>query len=90
MITELEEFIPKAYNPLKKVRKIATESTSDALIDYRTYKSKSRSPIVSQGSYELEGFLMAIDAIEKHLMGSRDTVHDFLRFTPPSFTVRVS
>ncbi|KAJ8423852.1 hypothetical protein Cgig2_024098 [Carnegiea gigantea] len=42
------------------------------------------------GPYHWEGFLMEIDAIEKHFVGSRDMVDDFPKFTPPSFTLGVS
>ncbi|KAJ8424087.1 hypothetical protein Cgig2_012695 [Carnegiea gigantea] len=86
VITELKEFIPGAHTPLKRVRKVAVESTSDALIDDKTNKSNSR----SSGSYESEGFLMENDEIEKHFVGPRDKVHDFPKFIPPSFTLRLS
>ncbi|KAJ8430873.1 hypothetical protein Cgig2_011336 [Carnegiea gigantea] len=86
VIIKLEEFIHGARAPLKRVRKVAVQLTSDALIGDMTNKLKSRSWVVSQDSYESEGVLMEIDAIEKHFMGSQDTVHDFLKFTPPSFT----
>ncbi|KAJ8431132.1 hypothetical protein Cgig2_010065 [Carnegiea gigantea] len=47
-----------ARTPLKRVRKDVPE------------KSKSRTPVLSQDSYEIEGFLMEIDTLEKHFMGS--------------------
>ncbi|KAJ8420504.1 hypothetical protein Cgig2_024709 [Carnegiea gigantea] len=84
VITELEEFIPGARSPLKRVRKADVESVSDALIRYLPKRSKSRMPILSQDSYESEGFLMQIDAIEKHLMRSRD------KFAIPSSSLGVS
>ena len=33
---------------------------------------------------------MEIDAIEKHFVRPRDMVHDYPKFTPPSFTLGVS
>ena len=33
---------------------------------------------------------MEIDAIEKHFVGSRDSMHDLPKFTPPNFTHGVS
>ncbi|KAJ8421092.1 hypothetical protein Cgig2_025555 [Carnegiea gigantea] len=47
-MTELEEFILRARTPLKRVRKVIAESTSDALIDDRTNKLKSRNPIIQR------------------------------------------
>ncbi|KAJ8434777.1 LOW QUALITY PROTEIN: hypothetical protein Cgig2_003105 [Carnegiea gigantea] len=75
VVTELEELIPGARSPLKRVRKVATESVSDALIRDRPKRSKNR---------------MLIDAIEKHFAGSRDKVHDFPEFAIPSLSLRVS
>ncbi|KAJ8421869.1 LOW QUALITY PROTEIN: hypothetical protein Cgig2_016479 [Carnegiea gigantea] len=37
-----------------------------------------------------DGFLMEIDVIEKHFVGSRDTVHGFPQFTPPHFNLGLS
>ncbi|KAJ8430652.1 hypothetical protein Cgig2_000643 [Carnegiea gigantea] len=90
VIIELEEFIPRARTPLKRVRKVAAESMSDALISDRTNKSRSRSPVLSQDSYESKGFFIEIDAIGKHFVGSQDTMHDFLKFTSPNLILRVS
>ncbi|KAJ8432174.1 hypothetical protein Cgig2_029015 [Carnegiea gigantea] len=75
VITELEEFIPGARSPLKRVRKVAVESVSDALIRDRLTRSEDRTPI---------------DAIEKHFMGSREMVHDFPQFVISSFILGVS
>ncbi|KAJ8432170.1 hypothetical protein Cgig2_029011 [Carnegiea gigantea] len=72
VITELEEFIPGARTPLKRISKVAAESVSDALIKDRPRRSESRTPVYSQDSCESEGCLMQIDAIEKHFVGSRD------------------
>ena len=83
VIIELDEFIHGARAPLKRVRKVAMESTSDALIGDRTNKLKSRSWVVSQDLYESEGVLKEIATIEKHFVGSQDTVHDFLKFAQP-------
>lgn len=90
VIIELEEFIPGACGPLKRVRKVVAESVSDALIGDMPKASKSRTPVLSQDSYKSEGFLMQIDAIEKQFMGSREKVHDFPQLAIPSFILRVS
>ncbi|KAJ8425624.1 LOW QUALITY PROTEIN: hypothetical protein Cgig2_018409 [Carnegiea gigantea] len=66
VITESEEFILRIHRPLKRVRKVAAESVSDALIRDTPKRSKSRMPVLLQGSYESEGFLMQIDTSEKH------------------------
>ncbi|KAJ8442718.1 LOW QUALITY PROTEIN: hypothetical protein Cgig2_011638 [Carnegiea gigantea] len=42
VITELEELIPGARNPLKRVRKVAAESVSDALVGDTPKRSKSK------------------------------------------------
>ncbi|KAJ8427652.1 LOW QUALITY PROTEIN: hypothetical protein Cgig2_010665 [Carnegiea gigantea] len=81
VITKLEELIPRARTPLKRIRKVAAKLTSDALISKRPNKSNSRILVLLQDSYESEGFLMDI---EKHFVGSRAT------FTPPSFSLGVS
>ncbi|KAJ8424153.1 hypothetical protein Cgig2_001615 [Carnegiea gigantea] len=78
VITELEDLIPGARIPLKRVRNVATESMNDALTRDRPKTWKSRTPVLSQDSYESEGFLMQIDAIEKNF------------FAIPSFSLRVS
>ncbi|KAJ8439650.1 hypothetical protein Cgig2_021662 [Carnegiea gigantea] len=90
VITELQELIPGARSPLKRVRKVATESVSDALIRDTPKRSKSRMPVIWQDSYESEGFLMQINAIEKYFVGSGDKVHDFPQFAIPSFSLGVS
>ncbi|KAJ8446011.1 hypothetical protein Cgig2_012355 [Carnegiea gigantea] len=90
VITELEELIPGARTPLKRVRKVVAKSVSDALIKDTPNRSKSKTPILSQDSFELEGFLKQIDVIEKHFAGSRDKVHDFSQFAIPSFSLGVS
>ncbi|KAJ8423827.1 LOW QUALITY PROTEIN: hypothetical protein Cgig2_017390 [Carnegiea gigantea] len=55
VITELEELIPRACTPLKRVRKVTAISMSDALIRETPKKSKSKTRVLSQGSYESEG-----------------------------------
>ncbi|KAJ8421086.1 LOW QUALITY PROTEIN: hypothetical protein Cgig2_010320 [Carnegiea gigantea] len=90
VIIKLEELIPGARSSLKSIRKIAAESVSDALIRDTPKRSKSRTPVLLQDSYESEGFLMQIDAIEKHFAGSQDKVHDFPQFAIPSFNLGVS
>ncbi|KAJ8439006.1 hypothetical protein Cgig2_013002 [Carnegiea gigantea] len=87
---QMKELIPGVCTLLKRVGKVAVESTTDALISDRPKKSKSGTPVVSQDSYELEGSLIKINSIEKHFVVSRDTVHDFSQFTPPSFSLGVS
>ncbi|KAJ8431994.1 hypothetical protein Cgig2_005923 [Carnegiea gigantea] len=89
-MTELEELIPRGHRPLKRVRNVAAESVSDALISDRPKRSRSRTPILLQDSFESEGFLMQIDEIEKNYTGSRDKVHDFPQFDIPSFDLGVS
>ncbi|KAJ8441460.1 hypothetical protein Cgig2_008721 [Carnegiea gigantea] len=71
-MTELEELIPGARNPVKRIRNVATESVSDAVISDRPKRSRSRTPVLSQDLFESDGFLMQIDDIEKNYMGSRD------------------
>jgi len=61
---------------------------SDALIRDMPKKSKSRTHVLSQDSYESEGFLMETDAID--FMGSWDTVHDYPQFIPPTCSLKVS
>ncbi|KAJ8429605.1 hypothetical protein Cgig2_008835 [Carnegiea gigantea] len=70
IITELEELIPRACSLLKRVRKVAVESVSDVLIRDTPKRSKSRTPVLSQDSYESEGSLMQINTIEKYFVGS--------------------
>ena len=77
-MTKLEELILGAHSPLKRVRNVAAESVSDALIRDMPKRSNSRMPVPSQDSYESEGFLMQINTIKKHFAGSRDKVDDFL------------
>ncbi|KAJ8437685.1 hypothetical protein Cgig2_028623 [Carnegiea gigantea] len=84
VITNLEELIHGARSALKRVRKVVAESVSDALIRDMPKRSNSRMLVLSQDSYESEGFLMQIDIIEKHFAGSRD------KFAIPSFSLRVS
>ncbi|KAJ8426238.1 hypothetical protein Cgig2_018523 [Carnegiea gigantea] len=84
VITELEELIPGGCSPLKRVRKVAMESVSDAHIRDTLKRSKSRTLVLLQDSYEFEGFLMQIDAIEKHFADSRD------KFTIPRLSLGVS
>ncbi|KAJ8420015.1 hypothetical protein Cgig2_020041 [Carnegiea gigantea] len=60
------------------------KSVSDALIRDTRKRSKSRTPVLSQDSFESEGFLMQINVIPKHFGGSRD------KFAIPSFSVSVS
>ncbi|KAJ8439602.1 hypothetical protein Cgig2_017169 [Carnegiea gigantea] len=74
VITELEELTPGARNPLKRARK------------GHSYEVKEQNPVLMQGSYESEEFLMEIDATEKRFVGSQDTMHDFPQFTPSSFS----
>ncbi|KAJ8421246.1 hypothetical protein Cgig2_013347 [Carnegiea gigantea] len=50
---ELENLIPGASTPLKRVRKVAVESMSDALTRDRHKRSKSRTPILLQDSFSL-------------------------------------
>ncbi|KAJ8426722.1 LOW QUALITY PROTEIN: hypothetical protein Cgig2_004221 [Carnegiea gigantea] len=76
VITELEEFIPRARSPLKRVRKVAMESMSDARIRDTPNTSKR--------------FLIQINAIGMHFKGYQDKVHDFPQFTISSFSLRVS
>ncbi|KAJ8420849.1 hypothetical protein Cgig2_023138 [Carnegiea gigantea] len=75
VITELEELIPKARSPLKRVRKVAGESVSNAIIRDTSKRSKTRT---------------LINAIEKHFAGSRDKVHDFTLFAISNFSLGVS
>ncbi|KAJ8438218.1 hypothetical protein Cgig2_011580 [Carnegiea gigantea] len=72
VMTKLEELFPSAHIPLKGVRKVAAESMSNALIRDTHKKSKSKTPVLLQDSYESKGFLMEIDVIRKHFVGSRD------------------
>ncbi|KAJ8422524.1 hypothetical protein Cgig2_002553 [Carnegiea gigantea] len=44
MMIELEELIPGAHSPLNRVRNVATESVSDALISNRPKWSRNRTP----------------------------------------------
>ncbi|KAJ8420272.1 hypothetical protein Cgig2_014289 [Carnegiea gigantea] len=74
-MTELEELIPGARSPLKRVRNVAVGSVSDALISDRPKGSRSRT---------------LIDEIEKNYTGSRAKVHDFPQFDVPSFSLGVS
>ena len=63
---------------------------SDALNSDMPKKLKSRTPSTLANLYEWTGFLMEIDAIEKHFVSSLDRVHKFLQFTAPSFSLGVS
>jgi len=87
---ELEELIPAARNPVKRLRNVASESVSDALISDRPKRLRSRTLVASQDSVESDGFLMKIDEIEKNYMGSRDKMHPFPQFNIPSFSLGVS
>ncbi|KAJ8425615.1 hypothetical protein Cgig2_005294 [Carnegiea gigantea] len=89
-MTELEELIPGARSPLKRVRNVAAESVSDALINDRSNRPRSRTLVLSQDSFESDGFPIQIYEIEKNYMGSRDKVHDFPQFDVPSFSLGVS
>ncbi|KAJ8422894.1 hypothetical protein Cgig2_025985 [Carnegiea gigantea] len=64
-MTELEELIPEARSPVKRITNVAVESGSDALISDRPKRSKSRALVLSQDSFESDEFLMDIDEIEK-------------------------
>jgi len=55
VMIQLEELLPSARIPLKKVRKAVAELTSDVLIRDTPNKLKSRIPIRSQASYESKG-----------------------------------
>ncbi|KAJ8436152.1 hypothetical protein Cgig2_029764 [Carnegiea gigantea] len=74
IMIELEELIPGACSPLKKVRNVAAESVSDALIGGRLRRSRRKTSVLSQDSFESDGFLMQIDEIEKNHMSSRDKI----------------
>jgi len=87
---ELEELIPRARNALKRARNVAAESVSDTLISDSPKRSRSRIPVLSQDSFESDGFLIQIDEIEKNYTGARDEVHDFPQFDVPSFSLGVS
>ncbi|KAJ8425495.1 hypothetical protein Cgig2_028513 [Carnegiea gigantea] len=71
VVIELEKFLPRARVPLKSVRKVVTKSISDTVIRDMPKKSKSRTPVLSPDSCQAEGFLMEIDAIEKHFVSSQ-------------------
>ncbi|KAJ8424379.1 hypothetical protein Cgig2_033996 [Carnegiea gigantea] len=58
VMIELEELLLGGHVPLKRVRKAVVELTSDALITDTTKKSKNRTPVLLQDSYESEGFIM--------------------------------
>ncbi|KAJ8421370.1 hypothetical protein Cgig2_025253 [Carnegiea gigantea] len=66
VIAKLKDLIPGARTTLKKVRKVPAESIGDALTRDKPWRSKSRTPVLLQDSYESEAFLMKIDAIEKN------------------------
>ena len=55
VIAEVEELIPRACTPLKRMRKVAEKLTSDALISERPNRLNSRSLVLLQDSYESKG-----------------------------------
>ncbi|KAJ8419974.1 hypothetical protein Cgig2_015297 [Carnegiea gigantea] len=90
IMTKLEELIPGARSPVKRVRNIAIVLVGDVLISDRPKRLRSRTPILSQDSFESDRFLMQIDEIEKNYMGSQDKMHHFPQFDIPSFSLGVS
>ncbi|KAJ8442715.1 LOW QUALITY PROTEIN: hypothetical protein Cgig2_011635 [Carnegiea gigantea] len=58
IMTELEELIPRACSPLKRVRNVAVELVSNALINDRPKGLRSRTSVLSQESFESNGFLI--------------------------------
>ncbi|KAJ8434371.1 hypothetical protein Cgig2_031617 [Carnegiea gigantea] len=89
-MTELEELIPAARSPVKRLRNVVAESVSDALISDRPKRSRSRTSVPSQDSVESDGFLMQIDEIEKNYTGSQDKMHPFPQFGILSFSLGMS
>ncbi|KAJ8421008.1 hypothetical protein Cgig2_028062 [Carnegiea gigantea] len=69
---QIAELHPSTHASLKRIRKVVGKSMSDALIRDAAKKSKSRILVLLQDLYESEWFLMELDMIEKHFMGSRD------------------
>ncbi|KAJ8425187.1 hypothetical protein Cgig2_021875 [Carnegiea gigantea] len=73
VMTELEDTYP-----LKRVRKVAVEVTSNTISRGTPKKLKRGNLILSLNSYELEAFLMEIGVIERHFL------------SPPSFNLGLS
>ncbi|KAJ8423195.1 LOW QUALITY PROTEIN: hypothetical protein Cgig2_019237 [Carnegiea gigantea] len=87
VITELEN----TYFS-KKIRTIAVQTTTNALLAETTSpgKSKSTKPVLSLDSYESEDFLLAVEAIEKQFLTAQKSKHHFPQFTPLSFNLGLS